>query len=188
MKEKYSIIIPIYDPKEQMEKIISDCLLSVIKNSKENYEIIPIYNVVGFSMAVNMGLERATGDYLIILNDDIIIQDKNWLKKMGVENTITSWRMHPFFITGENVPDGACWCMSRNVFKKLGKLDDRFNNGYGFEDSDYWMRAKESGIEMKSADINLVHLENKTFKSYHSDLKESMTEKNKQLFLEKWSL
>lgn len=184
---KYSIIIPIYDPAGKMKHIIDRCLESVLKSSLGcRYEIVQVRNVRGFPVAVNKGLKKAKGDYLVVLNDDVEVNDPQWLEKLADENKITSWRLHPFFITQRLVPDGACWAMSRTIFKKLGYLDERFAVGYGFEDSDYWMRAEEARIEFKDAHVDLIHLENKTFRTYHENDKNQMTELNHSLFLQKW--
>lgn len=186
-KVKYSIIIPIYDPEGRMKDVIQKCHESIKKNSiGYRYEIIDIWNVRGFPIAVNKGLKKAKGEYLIILNDDIEVNDSKWLEKLADQDKITSWRLETFFINQKPIPNGACWAMSRKIFKKLGYLDEQFAVGYGFEDSDYWMRTWEAGIEFKDAQVNLNHLENKTFKTYFGNEKNQMTEMNHSLFLQKW--
>ena len=92
---KYSIIIPTVDNFEYF----SQCLLSVIRNTSD-YELIAVFNgpndqsldyfktfipdhpnfrfilfddQLGFSKAVNRGMESSKGDYIILLNDDTIV-------------------------------------------------------------------------------------------------------------------
>ncbi len=95
---KLSIIVPIYNA----EKYLEECILSVIKckrkevevlliddGSKDNsYEICKKFkedkrikiihkNNEGVSVARNIGIENATGDYLMFLDaDDYILEDK----------------------------------------------------------------------------------------------------------------
>lgn len=186
---RFAIILPIYDPDNLIPDIIQKCLLSVIQNLY-NAVIIPIINVEGFPRAVNLGLKRAEktqANYFIICNDDLEIQDPHWLEKLAQPNVISSWRQHPFFMTQELVPDGALWCMPRNIFNKLGYLDERFNFGYGFEDSDYWFRAKQFNIPFYNARIKVKHLERTTFKKYHKDT-DKMLRHNQRVFIKKWQL
>lgn len=182
---KYSIIIPIWNPEHKMDEVVSKCLMSVIENSScYEYEIIPILNVKGYPVAVNKGLRRATGGILVVLNDDTEINDKEWLIKLSGRG-IYGWRMHPFFITGRLVPDGACWAMSREVYEKLGDLDEQFADGYGFDDSDYWIRAEQNGILLIDGKVDIKHAESATFKEYYSHEKDAMFQKNEGLFREK---
>lgn len=185
---RYSIIIPIYDPERKSEDLTSKCILSVLRNSMEyEYEIIPVQHTnLNYSTAVNLGFKRATGDFLIILSNDIEIFDEKWIEKYTIENAITSFKQYPFYMTGELVPDASCWGMSRKVFKLVGELDEQFKNGYGYEDTDYWMRCKELNISFIDVRADLIHKENQTFKKYFSAEKEAMTQKNKSLFLIKW--
>ena len=188
---KFSIIIPCYDPDNKRPDTIQKCLLSIVKNSYD-YVLIPILNVTGFPRAVNAGLKRAekvNSQFIIILNDDVEIKDPYWLDKLAQPNVISSWRLHPFYLTQEIVPDGACWCMPRNIFNEIGYLDEQFSKGYGFEDSDYWYRAKEKNILFYNAKVKLKHIEREAFKMYYPNGKDDeMLKYNRELFLKKWQL
>lgn len=185
---QYSIIIPIYDPEGKNDELTSKCLLSVLKNSQGvEYDIIPIYHSdLNYSTAVNVGLRRAIGDYLIILSNDVEINDPNWLEKYSKCEGIASFRQHAFYMTQEPIPDASCWGMDRVTFNKVGLLDEQFKDGYGYEDTDYWMRCKESSIPFTNACAELYHKENQTFQTYFSAEKNEMMKKNKELFLKKW--
>jgi len=182
---RYSIVIPNYDPLHQLTEFLSKCLISVGKNSKD-YELILINNVEGFPTAVNIGLKKAKGDFLIILNNDVEIQDPEWLEKLCHKKEIRSWKMRESIIG--KVPDGSCWAMHKDVYAKIGELDERFSEGYGFEDSDYWMRAKQAGIKLGDAKVKLIHHENKTFEKYHPGRFVFQQNHNKNLFKKKWRL
>lgn len=96
---KISIIIPLYNS----EKYIEECLLSIINASPKNKEIIVIDNnstdkgpeIVkkfkevkliheskrGPSAARNAGIRESTGDIILFLDDDLII-DKNYINEI----------------------------------------------------------------------------------------------------------
>lgn len=185
---KYSVIFLQYDPDSINTKTTMESYLSILDNSDgADMELIKVIDVKGFVNAVNGGLSKAKGDYLIVVANDIIIKDKNWLEKMAVDDALCGWRLTPFFITGEMRPDFGCWSMSRKVFEKIGLMDKKFENGYGFDDDDYVFRAKELGIKLHDSKVKLTHLENMTYKTVFKDLKEEMTQRNESLFRNKWS-
>ena len=185
---KYSIIIPNYDPEHKLTEFLSKCLVSVGKNS-EDYEVILISNVVGFPKAVNIGLSKCKGEFIVILNNDIEIKDSKWLEKLSHSTKISGWKLRDFSAFDLNdVPDGACWCMSREIYKKIGGLDEIFSVGYGWEDGDYWMRAKKLNIEFHDAKVKLIHYDNKTFELYHPGKFIYQLNHNKNLFKKKWKI
>jgi O-antigen biosynthesis protein len=97
---RISIVIVTYNQYEYTEK----CLQSVQANTKSNYEIIIVDNNssdntinglnkfqnikliknkenVGFTKAANQGIKAAGGEYILLLNNDIIVTE-NWLERM----------------------------------------------------------------------------------------------------------
>lgn len=183
---KYSIIWLNYDP-EDKKPFTTESLLSLKKSSAGfDHEIIPVMDVVGYSNAVNDGLHQATGDYLVICSDDVFIDDPQWLTKITAPNAIVSWRFVPFYMTKENVPDGSVYGFSREVYELIGDMDTRYVGGYGCDEVDHFFTAKEKGVNFIKSDMNVRHLENATFKTYHKENKEEMTTRNISLFYEKW--
>lgn len=183
---KYSIVFLNYDP-ENRKDFVPLCLKSVIESSVGYaYELIRIRDVEGYVRAVNAGLRQAKGEFIFIVNDDVVIDDPKWLEKMAMPGIITSWRVNKFHITGEMILDGACYCIPREVYEKLGDFDERYAEGYGCDEVDYWFRAKEKDIPMIGVSVNLKHLENKTYQTYFSEKKNWMTERNEELFRAKW--
>ncbi|KKO54276.1 glycosyltransferase family 2 protein [Paenibacillus sp. DMB20] len=94
-----SIIIPTYNGRE----LLKDCIYSIKKYTDKPYEIIVVDNGstdgtadvcrqegitfislagnAGFPAACNKGLRIATGDSLLLLNNDVIVS-RNWLTNM----------------------------------------------------------------------------------------------------------
>lgn len=96
MKNKFSIIIPVYNSEEYLEK----CLESIVKQTYTNYEVIivcdkcsdnsevivdkyvkkhkwtKIYKEnTGLSKARNIGISKSKGDYLVILDGDDYLEN-----------------------------------------------------------------------------------------------------------------
>ena len=96
---KTSIIIPTFNGKD----LLKDCIYSIKRHTEEPYEIIVVdngssdgtvdicrqegiafislANNVGFPAACNKGLKIATGDTILLLNNDVIVT-RNWLQNM----------------------------------------------------------------------------------------------------------
>lgn len=185
---KYSIILLDYDPENTKVEMTQKAIKSIADNSK-NYdgELIVIKDVYGYSSAVNSGFKQVKGDYIVVLNNDVIIKDPKWLEKYSeIPNTITSRQLVSFYMNGDMFPDGCCWGIYKSDQEKVGLLDTIYDDGYGCDEIDYFYRAKELGIEWRACDTNIEHLENQTFKEYFSKTKESKTERNVRLFKEKW--
>ncbi|CAN5303750.1 N/A [soil metagenome] len=59
------------------DKLVSDCISSIKKNTKLKYEIIVIDNSEdnkGFAIANNIGIRKAKGKYILLLNSDTIVK------------------------------------------------------------------------------------------------------------------
>ena len=104
--EKISIVIPNMDHLDDLKK----CINSIFKSSYHNYEIVIVENnskkeetfkyyeelkkyenikvikmdISGFnySQIVNFGVENSNGKYIVMLNNDIEILNKDWLEQM----------------------------------------------------------------------------------------------------------
>ncbi len=104
---KISIIIPNKDHINDLEK----CINSILKSTYKNYEVVVVENnseekqtkqyyekiqkensnikvvnnpitYFNFSSIVNFGVENASGEYIVLLNNDIEILTNNWLEEM----------------------------------------------------------------------------------------------------------
>jgi len=171
---KYSIIIPTYN---HCDDLLKPCIDSIIKytNLESDIEIIISANgckdntkeyvlslghpfklvwnsdAIGFSRAINAGIEASTGEYVVLLNNDIILleQEKNTWIDMLVEpfKDATVGITGP--IKGPSTPANRefiiffCCMIKREVFDKIGFLDPIFGVGGG-EDTDFCIRAESS--------------------------------------------
>jgi GT2 family glycosyltransferase len=196
---KYSIVIPTYN---HCDDLLKPCIESIIRNTDmQEVEIIVVANgctdctrdyvltlnntkliwfdePIGYTRATNEGIKAATGDYVLLLNNDVQILDywpKNqWLAKLT----------QPFLMNKKLAISGPvkyhepainkdfliffCVLINRSVFEKTGLLDEIFSPGYG-EDIDFCMRVQHNEMEweciINTQQENGIHVGN--FPLYH---------------------
>lgn len=187
---KASLIVTYYDPEAKKLSMLADALISLGNCASRAYEIelVLVHNGPSYTESVNDGLSRASGDFLIVLNDDILMKDPMFLEKMCQEGCITAWQLGDFHLTEERVPDAACFGMSREVFKRMGLLDLRYKDGINFEDTDYFFKAKSLGIPFVDAHVDMVHFGNATLNTYFDSIRWDRTYHNESIFRQKWSI
>ena len=108
---------------------------------------------LGYTRAANEGMKQAKGDFIILLNDDVILlnQPKNyWINKLlepfiNPKIGITGCHKLKCPITNEDFIVGYCMCIKKEVIDKIGYYNEIFSPGYG-EDIDYCLRAKKEGF------------------------------------------
>lgn len=121
---------------------------------------------LGFSGGNNAGVEIASGDFFLFLNDDVLIHNGNWLKKLmdakkdsnivGAQliegNSYTEFK-------GTYFPYLGGWCVltSRDDFEMIGRWEEDFGPAY-FEDVWFSIRAKMIGRELKQVNVQIEHL------------------------------
>jgi len=197
--KKTSIIIPTFNGRE----LLKDCIYSIKRHTSEPYEIIVVdngssdgtvdicrqegitfislANNIGFPAACNKGLKIATGDTLLLLNNDVIVT-RNWLQNMlnclnsetniGIVGPLTNYASGkqqidmPYTSLEEmsnqlNEPDASKWLQVDRIvglcflFKR--ELMDRIgllDERYSpghFEDDDYCYRARNAGYTFRIA-------------------------------------
>lgn len=187
IKYKASIIIPCYFKNQELVDMTRRCLESITgtkdiivvnDGSPIATDMDKIYypDNQGYAHAVNEGLKKAKGEYLIICNNDIIFIQPDWMEHLlrpfkqswgaGISLIRTTepdgWQVENRY--EENAKFGSLWAMTRQTYETLGPLDERFGKGYG-EDLDYWHRARNAGIKIIKNHNGLAeHLGKATFK------------------------
>lgn len=190
-----SIILPTYCPDDAVAKILQefwktleetelpeewDTQMVVIENGNPRTEWLKrasdIYihkdKPIGYAKAVNIGLALADGDFIVIVNNDLKVQ-QDWLEKlindyMATPEIGTLAPMgHPFPVTShEGINFDQHWfslvVMSRAVFTKIGYLDELLN--YRFHDQDYSIRVRRAGLQVaRTTSVIVDHINSATY-------------------------
>jgi GT2 family glycosyltransferase len=226
------------------------CLASLLENTDyPNYELIvvdnassdgtveelqrlagsiPIVRVIlndynaGFGPGNNQGLAAATGDILVLLNNDTVVP-RGWLTRLarhlndaalGLIGPATNRSCNeaqidvPYQTYGEfqavarfhgerhdrervsiRMPMMFCVAFRRDTYERLGPLDEQYEVGM-FEDEDYALRAKATGLHVAWTPEVYVH------HAYHASIGKllptgeymRLVKLNQGRFEEKWGI
>jgi GT2 family glycosyltransferase len=179
---KYSIVIPTYN---HLEDCLKPCIESLIKYTDfkdvelvivangckdgtheyltdlHNKGVFPYFSWlkfdegIGYSKATNEGIMASIGEFIILLNNDIVLlpQEKNTWIEMLVKPFLSDEKVG---ITGPiKGPSGPanrefiiffCAMVKKELFDKIGLLDEIFTPGGG-EDTDFCIKAEDIGYK-----------------------------------------
>ena len=175
---------------------------------------------LGFAAGNNTGLAAASGDYLVMLNNDTVVT-RGWLltllrhfqrdPELGLLGPATNHignesKVDVFYTELADMPSAArawtlprmgrlypmdtlaffCVMLSRQVFQRVGPMDETFGRGF-FEDDDYCRRIAELGLRMGCADDALVHHRlSASFDKVDNGERKALFERNKAYYESKW--
>lgn len=249
---KVSIIIPNKDSKSDLKK----CINSILKSTYKNYEIIVVENnstkedifkyyeqlenennnikvvysnIKGFNYPKinNIGIGQATGEYLILLNNDTEIITNDWIENMigickrddvgivgakllypdntvqhaGVVIGIGSVAGHinlninkddPGYFSRANVINnfsavtGACLMIKKEVYEKVGGLNEKF--AVAFNDIDLCLKVRKEGyLVVYTPYAKLHHFESKSRGAEDTKEKKARFAKEIDMFKDNWN-
>lgn len=180
-----SIIIPTYN---HLADCLKPCIESIIKYTNLcNVEVIIVANgckdgtldylksldknifkyiwfdePIGYPKSINEGIKKSSGNYILLLNNDIILleQEKNkWIdmlvyplkkdKDAGLSGPILGYSGP----ADRNFLVFFCAMIKKEVIDKVGMLDEIFTPGGG-EDTDFCIRAEDNGYKLCQAGHN----------------------------------
>lgn len=122
----------------------------------DNIKIVWNDKPLGYSRACNAGIEVATLDYIVLLNNDVLFlaQPKNhWLNLFENQFNINSKCGISCVIKGPSEPAGHDFAVffnvmiHRKVFDKIGLLNIEYGVGGG-EDTEFCIEAERAGFEV----------------------------------------
>lgn len=200
---RVSIIVPTYN---HLSDCLKPCLESIIKYTdleKGDIEVVVVANgckdgtedyvtslgpafklistpdPLGYTRATNLGIRSASGEYVVLLNNDTTILEspKNlWLQMLidpfeDPKTGVTGPMKALCIVTGLPFIIFFCACIKRESFFKYGLLDEGFNPGYG-EDVEYCVRMERAGYKTVQVPIENSKLKTPefmvgTFPIYH---------------------
>jgi Glycosyl transferase family 2 len=125
---------------------------------------------LGFSAACNLGLEAATADAVLFLNNDVEATSSGWLDQIrkalepGVLVGASIRHDRHADVDGQRFPwiDGWCLAGMRDDLLELGGWDASFDEPSYFGDNDLCLRARARGMVLRQARVGLRHKLNQT--------------------------
>ena len=133
---------------------------------------------LGFAGACNQGIRAAVGDWVVILNNDVIVAP-GWLE--GMLEAAQHWGLHivtPAIREGKHDYDialhsreltgrmqrvirrgrasGICFMAHKRVFETIGLFDEQFRIGQ-YEDKDLFLRASKAGFKLGTVGGSFLH-------------------------------
>lgn len=187
---KTSIIIPAYYATQELEDMTLRCVESIGDDIDE--VILQVDEAgEGYSKTTNKGLERASGDILVVGNNDLTFP-VGWAPKLlrvleeGFD-IATCWTSDQNYMLENLIKDGdkfgSLFAMTREVYETIGGFDEQFK-GY-FSDDDYRMRAKEAGFRIgMNCGLVVEHKAKATYKQVDPGDTEYL--RSMRLFEAKW--
>lgn len=173
---KLSVIIPFWYGTPHKYLMLKTCIESL---GKDPDEVLVIGNLdAGLPWSLNKGMRAASGDFILIVSDDMILTRGNILD-LCIEGVVT----HPL-INSQPQIFGGCVCYPREVYESVGDYDINFSKGY-YDDDDYFVRVDKAGYERWVLNsINMYHDDpGHTLRQLVSD---EDFERNKKYFYSKW--
>jgi len=221
--KKVDIVMPCYHNVETTKNAIE----SILANTEDiNYNIVAVIDGYdkelveyfktkkqittlinkeseGFIKATNRGIKNVREDteFVLMLNNDIVIYDNKWLIKMvnsfddktgavaptsnfvlGLQNQIYNTfpleHYSKFLI-------GFCMLIRKDVLDKVGDLDERFGIG-GNDDLDLSIRIREAGYKLKiNRETFVYHIGFQSLGKVYPTYKE-VEDITRPLLIEKW--
>jgi len=149
---------------------------------------------LGFAPAVNAGLRLASGDFLVVSNNDIVFVE-DWIKTAQ-----DAWQANTGLVCShllDNDPKrevgrckiplghffGSLWMTSHHIINAIGYLDENYKIGM-YEDKDYVKRVEAVGYEVIKVG-HCQHVGNATWGKLPNQQKVFV--QNQERFKRKWS-
>ena len=133
--------------------------IDYVNSLGNNFKVIEFPEPMGYPKSVNAGLRAANGEYIVLLNNDVVFlpQEKDTWLKMLIEPMVKDKKIG---ITGpmvqispETKKEFVLFFLAmirRDLLATVGYLDEQFTPGAG-EDTDYCVRAIKRGYDITQA-------------------------------------
>ena len=142
-----------------LEELQSDCYDASIIITSRKTKIVTldscpdvldtvISNEVGLGLARNRGAQRAKGDLLIFLDDDLVVDPKLWSYVLDIKEG----EFGMTFLSG--FPCTRVLAIHKADFWGIGGFDEAIR--FTGEDRDFFVRAVDAGLKFKWIPMNLV--------------------------------
>jgi len=169
--------------------------LETVTGNANTKRVIKVFNKSNFGVAGgrNSGLKEATGDYLMTIDDDILVPDEYDVKlieactkieRLGITGINVESKRYPvkevdgvkMQIKSGNL-GGGCLFMRRDVFDQVGFYSPDFV--YGGEDCDMYIRIKRLRLRSMYIEPMGKHIDPRSNKAYEALKRFSHSAKSK---------
>ncbi len=193
-------------PLEGVEYILSDNCSSdgtqdlLYNFALPNKTVLSYDENLGFLIPHNEALIHAAGKFFVVLNNDIVINDPDWLINLldpltldanigltGFANTMQTLTEQGSGNQGNFVDyiEGVCIAGHTELFRKYGLFSPAFKLAY-FEDSDLSLRFVQMGYGIRQVKVKFTHDRGATAKIVDQNKLNEAKEHNKKIFLDRW--
>lgn len=185
LKTTISVVIPHLNNVPFAEETLERLLKSL--DYRVDEIIVERNDGIGFARAVNLGLTKTTGDYIIIANNDTRLLKGNLFKLCKGPNFITVPKIQPE--PRDNNPR-SFYCIPKEIYYRIMEhyqyfYDERYEMGY-FEDDDLILRFKELNIAVVfEPSVVVDHLDGGGLSMKHVG-EQKWFDRNKAVFGQKW--
>lgn len=161
--------------------------------------VIAHHTNIGFGPGHNYALHKASGEYFIILNNDLFIEDSLWIEKL-----IAPLEDHRVALVGlSDAPctldndgngyvglridylDGACIAGRSELLRRHGLFSPALRM-FSFEDSDLSLRYRQAGYKLRRVRIQHRHHRGSSRGSIDRQRRQAITAHNQRVFLTRW--
>lgn len=173
---RLTIVIPFMEIDEDKKNVLKE----TVDTMKGYDELIIVPNwKEGYAKPINHGLSMATGDFILVTNDDMIYDGAS-LKRLCDDASVTS----PL-VNGKSQPFWGCsFCIPRWVYDEIGGMYEGYDISY-FDDNDYWDTLKKNNIPMRCVeDVRVTSSGGRTLDRFSN--RNDFFEKNRKHFMERW--
>lgn len=149
-------------------------------NEIKGCNVISYPERIGYTKAVNRGIQAAISEYIVLLNDDTILLPQEidtWItmltepfknEKVGITGPLKSWCPH----AERNFLVFFCVAMRKKLFDELSLLDSPTFSPGGGEDTDFCIKAENADYELMQVPNNYLeqdkHFMVGNFPIYHA--------------------
>jgi len=179
---KLSVVVPHMYGLKDVDFMLKKCVKSLVGHD----ELIIVANDgLGYGASVNLGMRLATGDHIIVANNDTWLTNGT-LRDLALNNVITTPKVVPE--PRDSLPR-SFFCVPRiiyeDIYEKYGDFfDERFEGGY-WEDDDLHDRLWESEIAMGTIETVVVHHLNGGGLTMKQIGEQEYFDKNRDVYFEK---
>lgn len=178
-------------------------------NYKSKVKLIVHEKNKGFSGSINSGVKGAKGELVCLLNSDVVPSKKflETIQEDFQDQLVFAVSLHEKgygyakgkfengFIIHKGIPEsqkieesfwasGGSSVVRRDIFNKLGGMDDRVLSPFYWEDIDLSYRAQKRGFKVLwDPNANVIHEHESTIKNLDQKFVSGIRERNQLLFI-----